>query len=936
LSPLETNWRIGKQVNSDNDFIDNRVSMATDSNGYLYVAYDDWYPATNQYAVFVRRSIDEGRTWSTIYIAYSTYNVPVRYPSIAIDPYNNDIFVAVEREWTPNDNDIFVVRCVNGVWSWTAIANVLGRDDRFPSITSEYQYGSGNWQYISYEYVHTYNDRDLMFAKSTDHGATWAIKKLHGDFPDYNVHAQTSITNAEGFIYIAYKWGADYDSPCEIRVERSTDFGNTWTQFSDVDGSSNGCSFPSIAATHGGSTVMVAFQYDFSPNDVDIRYSYSADKGTNWVKGNWLFASGLEDEKLPALTVDGGGSTRNDVGGYFHIACKVGSYAKYRKAHYSIPYSWASPVFVSERWIGKSEAIATRFRNVTTEFHPYVTWNDERTNNIYCSTIGHVHNLNNGLKYESIQEAINANETLSDHILLAESRTYNEMVFMNKSIALVGESCLDTIIYGKGFNYVVEVAANDSTLTGFTIKNGYIGVRVYCTNATIQNNLVTGNEIGIILDYHSSNSKILENNVTLNSRYGMWILWSSNNLLRNNSMTANKYGFGVQAQEPSEFIHDIDVSNTVNGKPIYYWFEERDKAIPLDAGYVALVNCTRITVQNLNLTNNGQGVLLAYTANATIAENNVTDNEYGVRLDYSFNSSIFGNSIANNWGGIVLFLSSNYNSIIRNNIKNNEEGICLYDSSNNSIYHNSFVNNTRQIYDQSWDSPYIPPSINAWDDGYPSGGNYWSDYDGADFYSGPYQNQTSSDGIGDTPYIIDANNTDHYPVMNLSAPPDIAITNITLSKTVIGKGYSLQINVTVTNQGNKIEGFNITAYVNTTAIQTQYAILTSGNSTTLTFTWNTSDFTKGNYTIKAVADPVQDEVSIEDNTLIDGWLTVTILGDVNGDFMCEGKDIALVSKAYGSRIGQAGYVPNADINCDGMIEGKDIAIASKYYGTHDP
>ena len=54
----------------------------------------------------------------------------------------------------------------------------------------------------------------------------------------------------------------------------------------------------------------------------------------------------------------------------------------------------------------------------------------------------------------------------------------------------------------------------------------------------------------------------------------------------------------------------------------------------------------------------------------------------------------------------------------------------------------------------------------SWDDGYPSGGNYWSDYNGTDFYSGTNQNVTGSDGIGDTSYIIDVNNVDRYPLMS--------------------------------------------------------------------------------------------------------------------------------------------------------------------------
>jgi len=76
----------------------------------------------------------------------------------------------------------------------------------------------------------------------------------------------------------------------------------------------------------------------------------------------------------------------------------------------------------------------------------------------------------------------------------------------------------------------------------------------------------------------------------------------------------------------------------------------------------------------------------------------------------------------------------------------------------NQIYHNNFINNTNQ-------ASVTVGYENVWDDGYPSGGNYWSDYTGLDLYSGPYQNETGSDGIGDTPHIIDANNRDSYPLM---------------------------------------------------------------------------------------------------------------------------------------------------------------------------
>jgi parallel beta-helix repeat protein len=124
---------------------------------------------------------------------------------------------------------------------------------------------------------------------------------------------------------------------------------------------------------------------------------------------------------------------------------------------------------------------------------------------------------------------------------------------------------------------------------------------------------------------------------------------------------------------------------------------------------------------------------LAGRSNVTIKNMKITAFYYGIVLDYSSNNSVSGNNITNNSAGIYLH------------------------SSNNTIYHNNFINNTSQVYSSG--------STSVWDDGYPSGGNYWSDYAGVDSYSGPYQDQAGSDGIGDTPYVIDGNNRDNYPLM---------------------------------------------------------------------------------------------------------------------------------------------------------------------------
>lgn len=60
----------------------------------------------------------------------------------------------------------------------------------------------------------------------------------------------------------------------------------------------------------------------------------------------------------------------------------------------------------------------------------------------------------------------------------------------------------------------------------------------------------------------------------------------------------------------TNYIQHIDTSNTINGKPIYYWVDKQNEQIPSDAGYVGIVNCDNITVKNLNLSKNGEGLLL--------------------------------------------------------------------------------------------------------------------------------------------------------------------------------------------------------------------------------------------------------------------------------------------------------------------------------------
>ena len=249
-----------------------------------------------------------------------------------------------------------------------------GKITVFLPVTSESVYGGADFQYISYEYVYSNDDRDLMFAKSTDHGLSWTTTKLHGAWLDGNVYTQTSLTNAEGYLYLAYRYAADFDSIGEIRVERSTDSGSTWSQFSDIDGLTNDCQFPSITATASGDVVMVAFQYQWSANDIDVCYSYSADNGATWVKGNFLFSS-YQDEKSVSLTSDGNGS--------IYAICKAGRFAEYSATGNLQPTSWSAITIVSDAWVGEGLVVNSRLSSGI--YYPYVICTDARTKDISFS-----------------------------------------------------------------------------------------------------------------------------------------------------------------------------------------------------------------------------------------------------------------------------------------------------------------------------------------------------------------------------------------------------------------------------------------------------------------------------------------------------------------------------------------------------------------------
>ena len=166
---------------------------------------------------------------------------------------------------------------------------------------------------------------------------------------------------------------------------------------------------------------------------------------------------------------------------------------------------------------------------------------------------------------------------------------------------------------------------------------------------------------------------------------------------------------------------------------------------------------------------------------------------------------------------------------------------------------------------------------------------------------------------------------------------DVAIFSVTHnpSTTIVHQGANVTIEVVPQNQGlNPENHLQVHCYVNSTPIENQTQPLPPGQLTALTFTWNTTGFAYGNYTISAVVDTVPGEMDTTDNTYSNGKVLVTIPGDCNGDRLVDIFDIGYLSAHWypGPPTGPLGYHANADINDDGAVDIFDIGITSANWG----
>jgi len=395
-----------------------------------------------------------------------------------------------------------------------------------------------------------------------------------------------------------------------------------------------------------------------------------------------------------------------------------------------------------------------------------------------ASSSSPVHNLNTGLNYTTIQDAIDANETLNGQTILVDDGTYNENVFVNKSLTLTGESRDNTIVNANGTGEAFTLTAPNISITNFTVANSSMhNTPLYgdillnqTTNCTIGNVEATNcNYTGIAL-LNSTQNRISDCEFFADGN-GIVLCYSDQNVISDCEC------FGNQSSLTESPLQDGIVLLTSNENVI------SDNVVSGNSGlghFVGIGLWGMGCNDNVLIGNNVSSCLdngfdiVGFDNNIT--SNLIWDNGNGVLFDHASGNIVNNNDIWNNtMSGVHISLGDANNTILENTINNNHYGVFVeWNSGNDNLfYHNNFVSNS--VQDLSTGG-----SLSIWDNGYPSGGNYWSDYNGTDLFSGTYQNVSGSDGIGDEAYSINA--YDRYPLMapfsDFNATPEYNVQTV--------------------------------------------------------------------------------------------------------------------------------------------------------------
>jgi len=406
------------------------------------------------------------------------------------------------------------------------------------------------------------------------------------------------------------------------------------------------------------------------------------------------------------------------------------------------------------------------------------------------------------------------------------------------------------------------------------------------SNIVISENHFFGGGVGIYLGTISHS--IVKNNQFSQNDIDIYVFQGTS--ITNTTMSGNEFhvmGIYIQGRNTLLRANTITTDNLVNGRPLYYFEGCSGTSINgVPVGQLIVVNCTNFQVSNLRIDNVVEGIVMISVHVASVTNATLNAIWYGVLASNSDHVTIAGNNVTNDYG------------------------IQFYNTSNMLVYHNNF------LCASSWcDTPTdYQGTNNLWDNGYPSGGNFWWNYPGVDNCSGPQQNVCPDpDGIGDTAF-----GHDRYPLMK---PYPVQTSDPQVQQTINFDGMTVSLSGSFTpdTTSRTVTGFLSVTVTNTATGQTVFSKTYSvsvgyGSGSTARFVLTIATGTSWLGTACTV--------NVATNT---AGCSVARDPDVNHDGVIDILDLSQAAIVFDSVMGDARYSASCDVNADGSVNILDLA-----------